>query len=126
MTNDARAIIESAMTELGLNYAFVRWEDEVVYPYFVGEYQEQPAMSEDGFKESVFILSGWTRGTWAELEDANEKIENYFNRISGKKVIVDNGSAVAIFYDNSMVVPTADMELKKIEIRLSVKEWMVI
>ena len=126
MTNDARAMINTSMTELGLNYAFMRWEGDIVYPYFVGEYQEVPSMREDGFEESVFILSGWTRGSWAELETAKEKIEKYFNRVSGKTVITDNGSAVAIFYENSMVVPTGDMELKKIEIRLSVKEWKVI
>lgn len=125
MTNDARELINSGMTELGLNYAFVRWDDEPSYPYFTGEYQEVPTMSEDGFDQSTFILVGVTRGSWAELEGAKEKIENYFNRIGGKTVSTDNGSVVAIFYDNSMVVPTGDMELKKIEIRLSVKEWKV-
>lgn len=126
MTNEARMIINNGMTELDLNYAFMRWEEEIPDLYFVGEYQEQPTMSEDGFQESVFILSGWTRGSWADLESAKEKIENYFNRVSGKTVITDNGSAVAIFYENSLVVPTGDSELKKLEIRLSVKEWKVI
>lgn len=125
MTNDARMLIDTGMTELGLNYAFMRWEDEIPDLYFVGEYQEVPTESEDGMDETVFILNGWTRGRYADLETAKEKIENYFNRIGGKTVSTDNGSVVAIFYENSMVVPTGDMELKKIEIRLSVKEWKV-
>ena len=83
-------------------------------------------MTEDGLQESTFILNGWTRNTWLELEQAKEKIGNYFNRISGKRVIVEDGSAVAIFYANSLVIPTGDAELKRIEIHLTVKEWKAI
>jgi len=114
------------MEVLGLNYAFMRWETEPEYPYFTGEYQEAESMTEDGLQESTFVLNGWTRGSWLELEQAKEKIENYFNRISGKTVTTANGSAVAIFYANSLVIPTGTDELKRIQINLSVKEWMVI
>ena len=82
-------------------------------------------MSEDGLQEATFILKGWTRGKWLDLEAAKEKIENYFDKISGKKVIAEDGSAVAIFYAHSLVIPTGDAELKRIDINLSVKEWKV-
>ena len=118
-------IIASAMSDMGLNYAFVEWKGDPVYPYFVGEYQETPSMTEDGLQESTFTLTGFTRGSWLELEAAKEQIENYF-KVSGKTVIADNGSAVAVFYDRSLVVPTGEAELKRIEINLDVKEWKVI
>ena len=89
----------------------------------MGEYQESPAITEDGLQEADFILNGFTRGSWSDLEAEKEKIENYFNKISGKTVIAENGSAVAVFYSNSFVVPTGDAELKRIEIHLDVKEW---
>lgn len=122
----ALKIIDAAMTDMGLNYAFGIWKGEVVYPYFTGEYQEAPSTTEDGLQESTFILSGFTRGSWSELEAAKEKIEKHFNKVTGKTVIADNGSAVAIFYGQSLVVPTGDAELKRIEINLEVKEWKVI
>ena len=125
MTTEMLKAVESGMEALGLNYAFIQWEDEIVYPYFVGEYQESPPMSEDGLQEATFILKGWTRGKWLDLEAAKEKIENYFNKISGKTVIAEDGSAVAIFYENSIPVPTGDAELKRIDINLMVKEWKV-
>ena len=126
MTSAVRALIKSGMDVLDLNYAFMQWEDEPADPYFTGEYQEAESMTEDGLQEATFILKGWTRGRWADLETAKEKIENYFNRVSGKTVIADNGSAVAIFYANSFVVPTGDAQLKRIDINLTVKEWKVI
>ena len=125
MTSEPLKAVKAGMEALGLNYAFMQWEDEIVYPYFVGEYQESPPMSEDGLQEATFILTGFTRGSWLDLEAAKEKIENYFNKISGKTVIADDGSAVAIFYANSLVVPTGDAELKRIDINLMVKEWKV-
>ena len=125
MTTETLKAVKAGMEALGLNYAFVRWEGDIAYPYWVGEYQETPATAEDGLQESTFILTGHTRGSWLDLEAAKEKIENYFNKISGKTVIAEDGSAVAIFYANSLVVPTGDTELKRIAINLSVKEWKV-
>ena len=123
MTSEPLKLISDGMAALGLNYAFERWEDEPKYPYFTGEYLEEESTSEDGMQQCDFILTGITRGSWLELETAKEKIENYFNRISGKTVIADNGTTVAIFYNNSLVIPTGDAELKRIEIHLGVKEW---
>lgn len=125
MTKESLKAVSSGMKALGLNYAFGQWEGEVKYPYFVGEYQESPATTEDGLQDADFIVTGFTRGSWLDLETAKEKIENYFNKISGKTVIASNGTAVAIFYENSFVVPTGDAELKRIEIHLKVKEWTV-
>lgn len=125
MTIEALKAIQTGMAALGLNYAFARWEGDPVGQYWVGEYQETPAISEDGLQEATFNLTGYTRGNWLELETAKEKIENYFNRISGKTVIAANGTAVAIFYERSLVIPTLDAELKKMEINLTIKEWKV-
>jgi hypothetical protein len=126
MTRNALKIINTAMNHLGLEYGFVRYtKHPVVYPYWVGEYQEAPPMYESGLTTSTFMLTGFHRGTWEDLEKQKESIENYFNKISGKVVMVDDGSAVAIFYANSLIVPTGDAELKRIQINLDVQEWSV-
>lgn len=126
MTRNALKIINTAMDHLGLEYGFARYTKyPVVYPYWVGEYQEAPPIYESGLTTSTFMLTGFHRGTWEDLEKQKESIENYFNKISGKVVMVEDGSAVAIFYANSLVVPTGDAELKRIQINLDIQEWSV-
>ncbi len=114
------------MDALGLAYGFGEYAAvPVVYPYFVGEYTETEPFSEHGLQETTFLLTGFSRGSWMALEEAKEKIENYFNKVSGKVVMVEDGTAVAIFYASSVIVPTGDAELKRIQINLSIKEWSV-
>jgi hypothetical protein len=129
MTQEVLNIIRNAMKALGLEYGFVEYKGNVsgiiVYPYFVGEYIETETATEDGLCESTFIITGFSRGDWLELQEAKEKIENHFNRTSGKVGITSSGSAVAIFYTHSLIVPTGDAELKSIQINLSIKEWKV-
>lgn len=126
MTIDALGLINNAMAELGLEYGFGRYDKTpIVYPYWVGEYQEFESTTEDGKQESTFILNGYSRGTWFSFMEAKDQIERYFNRIWGKTVITDNGSAVAVFFSNSLIVPTGDAELKRIQINLKIIEWKV-
>jgi hypothetical protein len=119
-------LVSDAMTSLGIEYSFAEYTKKpVIYPYFVGEYQETESTTEDGLQETTFMLTGFSRDSWLTLEEAKEKIENRFNKVSGYTVIADNGSGVAVFYADSMIVPTGDAELKRIQINLSVKEWKV-
>lgn len=126
MTRNALKVITKAMHHLGLAYGFVRYNKKpVVYPYWVGEYQENTASDESGHSTSSFLLTGFHRGNWDDLETQKEQIENYFNKVSGNTVMAEDGSAVAIFYANSSIVPTMDAELKRIQINLDVHEWSV-
>lgn len=125
MTSLMLKAVKAGMASLGLNYDFMRWNKEPVKLYFVGEYQESPSNNESGEQEAVFILNGWTRGSWADLEAAKVEVETYFDREDGKTVIAEDGTAVTIFYENSLAVPTGDAELQKMEIHLLVKEWKV-
>ena len=125
MTADVLTIINTAMEELNINYEFMLYTGEMVYPYFTGEYQETEPESENGLQESTFILNGFSRTTWSALEEAKELIENYFDRTSGRIVTTESGNVVAVFYSSSYVIPSEDAELKRIQINLSVKEWKV-
>ena len=126
MTRNALKIISNAMDALGLEYGFIRYNKKpVVYPYWVGEYQEIAPTSESGHSITTLLLTGFHRGSWDELETQKESIANYFNKVSGKTVMAEDGSAVAIFYANSLILPTMDAELKRIQINLDVHEWSV-
>ncbi len=118
--------VSDGMAAIGMNYEYQEWTDDPVYPYFTGEYQEFEPLNEDGMQETSFILTGFTRGSYSDLEAAREKIEKKFNPISGYKVSTDD-SVVAIFYALALSnIPTGDAELKKIQINLTIKEWKVI
>jgi hypothetical protein len=122
MTKDVLNFVSTTLDLAGINYEFGEWTSDIVYPYFVGEYQEISPTTEDGLHEATFILVGFSRGSWLDLENAKEKIERVF---SNTTAILDNGSGLAVFYAGSMIVPTGDAELKRIEIRLDIKEWKV-
>ena len=125
MSKASLRIIADAMREMGLAYGFMEYAGDLVYPYFVGEYTEQAPTTEDGLQITNFMLTGFSRGSWLDLEDAREQIAQYFGMVSGKTVISDNGSGVAVFYENALVVPTEDATLKRIQINLHIKEWKV-
>lgn len=128
MSKETLQLIRKAMNSLGLQYGFGEYggnaEGQIVYPYFVGEYMETESTTEDGLQETTFILTGFSRESWEALEEAKEKVEKYFS-LSGRVGITSSGSAVAIFYAHSLIVPTGDAELKSIQINLSIKEWKV-
>lgn len=106
-----------------INYEFGQWtSNPVPYPYWVGEYNEIESVNEDGLQETTFILTGTTRGSWLELEQDKEKIEQLFK---DKIAILPNNNGIAIFYMNSLIVPVDDMELKRMQINLQIKEWKV-
>lgn len=126
MSKRVLKIVSDVMDALDIEYGFGTYAgNPFVYPYFVGEYTETEPMTEEGLQESTFLLTGFSRDSWLTLENAKERIQNYFDKVSGKVVMAEDGSAVAVFYAYALVVPTGDAELKSIQIQLSVKEWSV-
>jgi len=123
MTGSALKVIKDAMADLGIAYSFMRYSGKE-YPYFVGEYTESPQPNEDGLQDTTFLLTGFTRSTWEELESAKARIKKKFHQSDGL-IVTTNEGVVAIFYENSLVVPTGDAELKRIQINLIIKEWSV-
>lgn len=129
MSKEVLNIIDRAMSFLGLEYGFGEYagngKGKIVYPYWVGSYTEAEPNTEDGLQETTFMLTGFSRASWLELENEKLKIENHFNRVTGRVGITSSGSAVAIFYAGALPIPTGDAELKSIQINLSIREWKV-
>lgn len=129
MSGGALKIISEAMTALELKYSFMEYMadagEALPATYFVGEYQELETESESGEEDSIFILTGFSRGSWTELERAKEKIKKYFLGSTGRVGKTESGSVIAVFYENGFPVQVEDEELKKIQINLNVKEWKV-
>lgn len=125
MSKNVLQTVSDVMSDLNIEYAFGFYKgNPVVYPYFVGEYQESEPMNEDGGCESTIILTGFTRNEWMDLIEAAEKIENTFG-YDGDSFMYEDGSASVIAYAGSLVIPKEEADLKSIQINLSIKEWKV-
>lgn len=124
MTVKGLGYIADKLDSAGIPYCFEEWTKEIQYPYFVGEYTESEAESEDGENESIFILTGTSRKSWIELENAKADIRKIFPD-DGVTAILEDETGIVVFYSSAMPVPTGTEELKRIQINLKVKEWRV-
>lgn len=118
-------IFADEMNILGVPYEFMQWTSAVRYPYFVGEYSETTPTTEDGYKASTIMVTGATRGSWLELQQFKELIENHFPSIFGLRKATDDGTVV-FYYANAFPVDTGEADLKRIQINIDVKEWRCI
>jgi hypothetical protein len=119
---DKLGFISEQMDLISVPYELLEWTSEVKYPYFVGEYTEDPVTSEDGAEETTLILTGFHRGKFIDLETAKNKIKKHFPAIEGLRADTDGG-AIAVFFDGAFPVQSGEAQLKKIEIHLKIKEW---
>ena len=121
MSMAALGFISKRMEELKIPYMLMEWTGQPPDPYFVGEYTEVESQTreENGFQETSFLLTGFTKKSWTKLEKLKEKIERNITQTA----IMDDGSVVAVFYLNAFPVRTGDADLKKLQINLQIKEW---
>ena len=119
MNETVLKLLAEKMQELGISYAFLQWNGEPVYPYFIGEYTEEPEQDESGEMDIAFILTGFTRSSWLSLEEAKARIAEGLRDC----VTIRDGYAIAIYYSYSMPVPQEPDELKRMEIHLDIKVW---
>lgn len=116
------AVINNELEKIGLNYEFGRMtKTPIKYPYWVGDYTEPEGMTEDGLEEPTFILTGFSRGRFIELEQQKNIIKDHFKH--GVSVITETGAAVVIFYAGSFNIPLDEDDLKKCQVNLSIKTW---
>lgn len=117
-----RVINEQMNDVLEIPYQLGQWNSAVKYPYFVGEFTEEPITTEDGYEASEALITGFHRGEMLDLEEAKEKIKRHFDPIFGLRAETDSGT-IAVFFNGSFYIPTGEADLKKIQINLSIKEW---
>lgn len=114
--------INTQLEGLGLNYEFQRMtKNPVTYPYWVGDYTEPEGLTEAGLETPTFLLTGFARGTFEQLENDKNKIKDHFKH--GVSVITESGDAVVIYYAGCIPIPLEDDDLKKIQVNLSIKIW---
>lgn len=121
MTTDILNYIQQTLSNNGINYAFMRYDGKVTYPYWVGEYDEIEVTDEDSYHEYNFRLTGTTRKSWLELEQNKQRIEELLSTAT----TLSNDTGVAFSYTGSLLLPTGEADLKRMQINLRIQEWRV-
>lgn len=125
MTEDALKVIDKSMNAMQIPYSFDTWKGKPPDLYYTGEYQETPSDNqiETGYEESLFTLTGFARGNNAvmELERTKETIKRNINQTA----VLPNGNGIAVFYNIGYPVDTGVADIKRMDIKLTVKEWRV-
>jgi hypothetical protein len=116
--------INEQMHNLNIPYEFGEWTSPVVYPYFVGEVQEDEPLTEDGAETSSFTLTGFHRGEggYTALGQIKTRLKRHFDTITGLTVKRD-GYTITCYYANAFFIPTNEADLKRIQINLKIKLW---
>ncbi len=120
MNTETLSYINKLLKESGIHYSFVRWNGELVFPYWIGEYSEVDSIYEDGMVESDFILTGTTEESWLTLQQEKEKIEKILDKVT---TILESGIGLSISFERSLIVPTESDTLKRIQMNFSIREW---
>ena len=113
--------INEQMSVLDIPYEFGEWTSDVIYPYYVGEIEEDEPITEDGLETYSLILTGFNRGKRIELEKYKEKIKKHFPN-DGLRVAVDSGT-IAAFFGGAFFIPSGEADLQKIQITINIKYW---
>lgn len=120
----ALKFISDQMSALEIPYEFEEWTSDIVYPYFVGEYVEEPIVTEDGAENATLILTGFHKGgKYIDLEAVKNKLKKHFHPVHGYRSRTDSGASIAVFYENADYIPTGEADLKKIQINFKIKQW---
>jgi len=119
---EALNVISQELEKLNIHYQFGRWQNDIVYPYFVGECDAKEFVSENNYQEGTCFLNGFSRKDLLELMQLSEKIKKHF---ADFRTITEGGSGISITVAAFSVIPQEDAELKRIQITLNIKEWSV-
>lgn len=124
MTEAGLKYIADMMDGLSIPYDFVEWKTKPPDDrYFVGETTEEvmTTMEEDGGQDSILYLRGFSRVSYTLLMRDAETIKKNLPQTA----ILPDGTGIAVFYEGTRQVPTADNQLKGTKTNLRIKEWSV-
>ena len=115
--------IDKKLSEI-VNYELGKWTGtKLVFPYWVGEYQEVGFNAEQQCQEYSFTLTGTNNGTLNELEKDKEKIKKL---LADHTAIIEDGRGVAIYWNTALHIPSEDERINRMQIILTIHEWGLI
>lgn len=113
------AFIDDKMTEAGIPYEFGEWSGAVAYPYCVGTFRADEHRYEDSCTAGTLTVDIWSRESKLSAVQTADRIAAVFEDLQE----VRDDLLFYISFTSSDTIPTGEMDLFRIEVRLSVKIW---
>ncbi len=117
MESELLEIINTELSNLGINYEYGEYTGDLVYPYTVGEYHERDFVYENNITNGEVILTTFHKGNEIDLINIKEKIKQVFAEYRAST----NSGNVYITYRNKLFIRSGEQDLKKMEIYLDTK-----
>ena len=112
--------LKNELKTLNVPYAYDKWEDDVILPFFIGELDEVESPYEDGKSEYSFTLTGEDVNSYLKLYEYAEILKKEYKQ--SKKIKCDGGYIV-ISYDNTTTIPVDLPSVKRIQIKFTIYLW---
>lgn len=109
MEKELLEVLKQRLLALGINYEYGEYSGELVYPYVVGEYNENLYTAENGTTQGEVILTAFTTGTESDLIDLKDLIKREF---ADYRATTESG-AVVFSYRGKLFI--RENNLKKME-----------
>lgn len=120
MRMETMSLIDSLLSTNGILHSVANATDEeLAYPYWTSEHSSLGSGMEDGIVDSELSLIGIGK-SWLSLKQDELTI---LETLNGYRASLPSGSAVYLVFDSSIIIPCEDAELKRIEMKFSVKEF---
>ncbi len=120
MKTETLALIYTLLNSIPIDYSFGdATNGNRSRPYWSGEVSSIASGLEDQVVDSDFSLFGYGVD-WLALETQKESI---IDKLDGYGGLTTSGRGVSIHYETSQAIPCDDPDLKRMEIRFSIKEF---
>ena len=116
---DLLTFIADKMAAADIPYEFGEWTGVVSYPYCVGTYSADEYRCEDECTNGTLTVDVWSRGSKLAAVQTADAIKAQFKDLQE----VRNDLLFFVRFAGADTIPTGEMELFRIEVRLSVSMW---
>ena len=108
--------IADKMAAAAIPYEFGEWTGTVSYPYCVGTLRTDEHRYEDGCTAGTLTVDVWSRGSKLDAVQTADKIAELFENMQE----VRDDLLFFVRFAGADTIPTGEMDLFRIEVRLSV------
>jgi len=113
------SFIAGKMNQHEIPYEFGEWSSEVKYPYCVGTFSANDYRFEDNCISGTLTVDIWSRESKLQAVQTADRIAEIFRDLQE----VSGGSAFYIRFMNADAIPSGEMDLFRISMKLFCSKW---
>lgn len=113
------SFIADKMQTAGIPYEFGEWSSEVRYPYCVGTFSANDYRFEDNCISGTLTIDIWSRESKLQAVQTADRIAETFRDLQE----VSGGSAFYIRFGSADTIPSGEMDLFRINLKLFCSKW---